>query len=244
MFGIIDLASIPKDRYWLYRSLWRKDVPTLHLLPHWTWPGHEGENIPVVAYTSFNKAELFVNGVSQGFAEKAAPSGVSADPTHPQPIASDTELVRRFRLIWPDVVYEPGEIRVVAYSDDGSVAAEETVRTAGKAWALKLTPYSDTLKADGEDLCYVNVSVVDKAGNPVPCDSREVKVTVEGAGSFRAIANGDPTSLELFHLPHMHLFSGQLTTIVQSAATPGEITVKVTAKGLRPATAKIVVADK
>ena len=244
VFGIIDLASIPKDRYWLYRSLWRKDVPTLHLLPHWTWPGHEGENIPVVAYTSFDKAELFVNGVSQGFAEKAAPSGVSADPTHPQPIASDTELVRRFRLIWPDVVYEPGEIRVVAYSDDGSVAAEETVRTAGKAWALKLTPYSDTLKADGEDLCYVNVSVVDKAGNPVPCDSREVKVTVEGAGSFRAIANGDPTSLELFHLPHMHLFSGQLTAIVQSAAAPGEITVKVTAKGLRPATARIVVADK
>ncbi len=241
VFGCIDLASIPKDRYWLYRSIWRKDSPTLHLLPHWTWPGHEGENVPVVAYTSFDRAELFVNGVSQGMAEKAAPSGVSSDPTRPLPIASDSELVRRFRLIWPDVVYQPGEIRVVAYAGDGSVAAEETVRTAGKAYALRLTPHTAVLRADGEDLCYVNVCAVDRNGTPVPGDSREVKVSVSGAGAFRAMANGDPTSLEPFHLPHMHLFSGQLTAIVQSADAPGEITVTVSAKGLRPAVARISV---
>ena len=271
VFGIIDLASIPKDRFWLYRSQWRKDVSTLHLLPHWTWPGHEGENIPVVAYSSFDKAELFVNGVSQGVAEKAPATGVSADPTHPAPIAPDTELMRRFRLIWPDVVYQPGEIKVVAYGADGLPAAEQTVRTAGKPYALKLTPYtgpesirgnetevdkhhgsgvstatgkasdsrdaqSAVLKADGEQLCYLNVSVVDRDGNPVPADSRIVKVSVSGAGSFEAIANGDPTCLEPFHLPQMHLFSGQLTVIVRSGRQAGEIPVTVTAKGLRKAT--------
>ncbi len=239
LFGIIDLASIPKDRYWLYRSLWRKDVSTLHLLPHWTWPGHEGENIPVMAYSSFDKAELFVNGVSQGIAVKAARGGISDDPSKPLPLASDNELLRRFRLIWPDVTYQPGEIKVVAFDENGHPAAEETIRTAGKAYALRLQPYSDALKADGEDLCYVNVSVVDRKGNPVPVDDREVKIKVEGAGSFCAVANGDPTCLEPFHLPHMHLFSGQLTAIVRSGAEQGEITITVSAKGLRPATAVI-----
>lgn len=152
------------------------------------------------------------------------------------------------------------EIKVVAYDDNGKPAAEETIRTAGKPYALKLTPYTGpestcddsrvtfygcsqtrsgdekaVLKADGEDLCYVNVSVVDRDGNPVPCDSRTVNVKVEGAGTFRAIANGDPTCLEMFHIPSMHLFSGQLTAIVQSGSNPGNITVKVSAKGLRPA---------
>ncbi len=239
LFGIIDLASIPKDSYWLYRSLWRKDVSTLHLLPHWTWPGHEGENIPVMAYSSFDKAELFVNGVSQGVAVKAARRDVSEDPTKPLPLASDNDLLRRFRLIWPDVVYRPGEIKVVAFDENGQPAAEETILTAGKAYALRLQPYSDVLKADGEDLCYVNVSVVDRKGNPVPVEDREVRIKVEGAGSFRAVANGDPTCLEPFHLPHMHLFSGQLTAIVQSGAERGEITITVSAKGLRTASTVI-----
>ncbi len=276
VFGIIDLASIPKDRFWLYRSQWRTDVPTLHLLPHWTWPGHEGENIPVVAYSSYDKAELFVNGVSQGFAEKSPATGVSADPTHPAPLASDSELMRRFRLIWPDVIYQPGEIRVVAYGADDRPAAEQTVRTAGKPYALVLTPYTGpeslrgnegfgagdtagnasqmnasngikkqdtpkraTLKAGGEDLCYVNVSVVDRDGNPVPTDSRLVKISVSGAGGFEAVANGDPTCLEPFQNPQMHLFSGQLTVIVRSGETPGDIRLSVTAKGLRKASATL-----
>ncbi len=276
VFGIIDLASIPKDRFWLYRSVWRKDSPTLHVLPHWTWPGHEGENIPVVAYTSYDSAELFLNGVSQGIARKEAPTSVSSDPQHPLPIAPDSSLVRRFRLIWPDVKYEKGEIRVVAFDSEGRPAAEQTVRTAGRPYALRLTPYTGPeslfgnegpgagasgvsmmgsiglspkgeckdsesttktrLKADGEDLCYINVCVVDRDGNPVPCDSREVRVSVEGAGSFRAMANGDPTCLEMFHEGKMHLFSGQLTVIVQSGSQSGEIRVKATAKGLKAAT--------
>ncbi len=270
VFGIIDLASIPKDRFWLYRSQWRKDVPTLHLLPHWTWPGHEGENIPVMAYSSFDRAELFVNGVSHGFADKSPATGVPADPTRPAPLAPDSELLRRFRLVWPDVVYQPGELKVVAYGADGLPATEQTVRTAGKPYALKLTPYTGpgsirgneaatdrlsgsgvftavgkaadsrdaqtvVLKADGEELCYINVSVVDRDGNPVPTDSRLVKVDVGGAGSFEAMANGDPTCLEPFQKPQMHLFSGQLTVIVRSGTQAGEIPVTVSAKGLRKA---------
>ena len=277
VFGIMDLASIPKDRFWLYRSVWRKDSPTLHVLPHWTWPGCEGKNVPVVAYTSYPSAELFVNGVSQGIARKEAPVSVSEDPQNPLPIAPDSTLVRRFRLIWPDVKYEKGEIRVVAFDSEGRPAAEQTVRTAGKPYALRLTPYTGpesifgnegfgagstgirttengaknvanstsgaaaTLKADGEDLCYINVCVVDRDGNPVPYEGREVSVSVEGAGSFRAMANGDPTCLEMFHTGKMHLFSGQLTVIVQSGTKAGDIRVKATAKGLKAGTTSIKV---
>lgn len=235
VFGIIDLASIPKDRYYLYRSVWNTDSPTLHLLPHWTW-GKEirGENVPVVAYTSYDSAELFVNGVSQGVRTKtAAPLGADGK------IAPDSLLVNRFRLIWKDVVYEPGELKVVAYDSDGAPAAEQIIRTAGKAYALKLTPWNETVTADGEELCYVNVSVVDRDGNLVPTDSRLVQASVSGAGAFEAIANGDATCLESFKEPQMHLFSGQLTIILRSGVDPGDITLTVKAKGLRPATAVI-----
>ena len=113
--------------------------------------------------------------------------------------------------------------------------AEKTIKTSGKASQIKLTPDRTVLKADGEDLCFVNVSLTDKDGNPVPVDSRSVKVKVSGAGSFKAIANGDPTCLESFQQPQMHLFSGQLTVLVQSGTEPGDITVEVTGKGVRKA---------
>jgi beta-galactosidase len=138
--------------------------------------------------------------------------------------------------MWNEVTYQPGEIRVVAYDAEGNAAAEKTVRTAGKASAIRLAPDRNVLKADGEDLCYLNVSLVDKDGNLVPADNRLVNVKVSGAGSFRAIANGDPTCLESFQQPQMHLFSGQLTVLVQSSTEPGEITVEVSAKGVKKAT--------
>ena len=143
------------------------------------------------------------------------------------------KAMARFRLMWNDVIYQPGEIRVVAYDTDGKAVAEKTVRTAGKAAAIRLTPDRTVLHADGEDLCYLNVSLIDKDGNPVPCDSRLVKVKVSGAGSFKAIANGDPTCLESFQEPQMHLFSGQLTVLVQSGKEAGEIKVEVSGKGLK-----------
>ena len=141
--------------------------------------------------------------------------------------------------MWNEVTYQPGEIKVVAYDAEGNAVAEKTVRTAGKASAIRLTPDRDVLKADGEDLCYLNVSLVDKDGNPVPADSRLVKVKVSGAGSFKAIANGDPTCLEPFQQPQMHLFSGQLTVLVQSSEEPGDITVEVSGKGVKKATMTI-----
>lgn len=230
MFGIIDLASIPKDRYWLYRSIWNTESPTLHIVPHWTWPGREGQVTPVYVYTSWPEAELFVNGVSQGRRSKASPSA-------PCEGLQDEAVEGRYRLMWnDDVVYRKGELRVVAYDANGNVAASESVRTAGKPYALRLECDRDSIARDGEDLAYVTVSVVDKDGNTVPTDTREVFASVSGAGEFRAIANGDPCSLELFHLPHMHLFAGKLTVIVRSHAdAEGPILLKVNAKGLKPA---------
>ena len=225
VFGIVDLAYIPKDRFYLYRSLWNKNDETLHVLPHWNWKGREGQVTPVFVYTSYPSAELFVNGVSQGVRTFAKADGVT-------PCVGEAAM-KRFRLMWNDVVYQPGELRVVAYDADGNKAEEKVVSTAGKATSLKLTPDRKVINADGEDLCFVNVSVVDKNGNPVPVDNRQIKVKVTGAGSFRAMANGDPTCLEMFHNPQMHLFNGQLTILVQSTSEPGEIKVEVTGKGLK-----------
>lgn len=141
--------------------------------------------------------------------------------------------LERYRLMWNDVRYEPGEVRVVAYDAEGRKAAERVVRTAGEARALQLSVDRMTLAADGRDLAYVTVGVVDRAGNSVPTDRREVRVEVSGAGHFRAMANGDPTSLESFCGPRMHLFSGQLTAIVGSDDRPG------TARGLKPSELRI-----
>jgi beta-galactosidase len=231
VFGIVDLAYIPKDRFYLYRSQWNKTEETLHVLPHWNWKGREGEVTPVFVYTSYPSAELFVNGVSQGIRTFAESDGR-------KPCLGE-DAMKRFRLMWNDVVYQPGELRVVAYNADGKAVAEKTIRTSGKAAAIKLTPDRTVLKADGEDLCFVNVSLTDKDGNPVPVDNRLVKVKVSGAGSFKAIANGDPTCLQSFQEPQMNLFSGQLTVLVQSGTAPGEITVEVSGKGVRKATMKI-----
>ncbi len=229
MFGIIDLASIPKDRYWLYRSIWNTESPTLHIVPHWTWSGREGKVTPVYVYTSWPEAELFVNGVSQGRRSKLSPSA-------PCEGLQDEALEGRYRLMWNDVVYQKGEIRVVAYDAKGNVAASESVRTAGNPYALRLECDRSSIARDGEDLAYVTVSVTDKDGNTVPTDTREVLASVSGAGEFRAIANGDPCSLEMFHHPHMHLFAGKLTVIVRSKANAdGPILLKVNAKGLRSA---------
>ena len=227
VFGIVDLASIPKDRYYLYRSQWNRNDNTLHVLPHWNWEGREGKVTPVFVYTSYPSAELFINGVSQGVRTFAKSDGST-------PCLGE-KAMERFRLMWKEVTYQPGELKVVAYDDNGNVAEEKVVRTAGQAVAIRLTPDRMSLKADAEDLCYLNVSLTDKDGNPVPTDNRLVKVKVSGAGSFKAIANGDPTCLEPFQQPQMHLFSGQLTVLIQSGEVPGDIVVEVSGKGVKKA---------
>lgn len=230
VFGIIDLASLPKDRYYLYRSLWNKRDNTLHVLPHWTWPGREGENTPVFVYTSYPEAELFVNGKSYGkqrkLDAKAALSLKEKDALW---------LQRRYRLMWMDVPYEAGELKVVAYDKDGRPAEEKIVRTAGKPHHLEVVADRMQLTAGGKDLAYLTVRVVDKDGNLCPADNRLVTFSVKGAGTFRAAANGDATCLDLFHLPRMHAFSGQLTAIVQTGTEAGQLVFEAKAKGLKSA---------
>lgn len=223
VFGIVDLASLPKDRYYLYRSVWNTDSPTLHVLPHWTWPERKGQVTPVYVYTSYPSAELFVNGISQGVRTKRQNRMRGNDCSE--------ATTGRYRLMWDDVVYQPGELKVVAYDIDGNAADTRIVRTAGRPYALKAEIASDPK----EELVYVTVSVVDRNGIECPRQSNLVKVNVSGSGCFEAIANGDPTCLECFQTPQMHLFSGKLTFIVRRTGE-GMIKATVSAAGLKEAT--------
>ena len=225
MFGIIDLASLPKDRFYLYRSQWNKNDHTLHVLPHWNWKS--GQTVPVFVYTDFPTAELFVNGVSQGRISKDVSQGLT-DGKRRNP-----ETMKRFRLMWNDVKYVPGEIRVVAYDAEGNPQMEKVVKTAGKPHHIELSTYRTALAADGKDLAYVTAKIVDKDGNLCPLDGRLMTFSVQGSGTYRASANGDPTCLDIFHEPKMHAFNGLLTVIVRAGENPGDLTLKVNAKGLQ-----------
>lgn len=217
-FGICDLAGLPKDRYYLYRSRWNTKDETLHILPHWNWPGREGETTPVFVYTNYESAELFVNGKSQGIQKKNMET--------PQ---------NRYRLMWMDVKYEPGTLKVVAFDKQGNPVAEKEIRTAGKPHHLQVTADKTTLAADGKDLAFVTVAVVDKEGNVCQDATNQLSFKVNGAGTFRAVCNGDATSLEMFHLPTMKTFSGKLVVLVQSAERSGEIKLEIEGKGLKKA---------
>ena len=220
-FGINDLAGLPKDRYYLYRSRWNKKEETLHILPHWNWEGREGENTPIFVYTNYDSAELFVNGKSMGIQKKH-----NATPQN------------RYRLMWMDVKYEPGTVKVVAFNQDGKPAAEKEIKTAGKPYKIILNPDRKTIKADGEDISFITVSVVDKNGIPCPTATNQLKFKVTGEGIYKAACNGDATSLEQFHLPTMKLFSGKLVILIQSKNIKGNAELTVTAKGLK--TGKLV----
>lgn len=231
-FGIMDLAGLPKDRYYLYRSVWNKQSHTLHVLPHWTWPGREGKVTPVFVYTDSPEAELFVNGKSQGRMRKDKavrlephPAQESwIDPTEPD---EARRYATRYRLMWPNVKYEPGELTVVAYDESGNRVGEETVRTALEAKALKLDVDRAELRKGVDDLAYVTVSLVDKNGTELPQADDRIDVEVSGAGSFKAICNGDATSLESFVEPTMKLFNGKLVVTVKAGDRKGTIRVVV-----------------
>ena len=229
-FGICDLAGLPKDRYYMYRARWNDKQHTTHLLPHWNWKGREGEVTPVYCYTDGVEGELFVNGKSQGRVRKDKSSRLD-----------------RYRLRWNNVQYEPGEIRVVTYNQYGDKVGEDVRRTAGEPAQLNMVaecPDNENtgiacmvegcevehgihLKADGNDLAFITVSLLDQDGNECPLADDELTFEVSGAGIFKAACNGDATSLEPFTLPQMKLFSGKLVVIVQSKKQKGDITIKV-----------------
>jgi len=227
-FGICDLAGLPKDRFYLYRSRWNKKDATLHLVPHWTWPGMEGKTIPVECYTNSPEAELFVNGVSQGRAKKynaADPASASALKT-----ANGTPL-NRYRLLWENVTYQPGTLKVVSYDANGKKTGEQEVRTAGEPEMLKVTPDRKSIKAgNDEDLIFITITATDRNGNLCPAADQKLKFNVSGSGFFRAVCNGDATSLEPFTEPQMKLFHGQLVLVVQSNGLPGNINISVTSE--------------
>lgn len=234
-FGIIDLAGIPKDRYYLYRSHWNKDQATVHLLPHWTWPGREGQTTPVYCYTNYPTAELFVNGKSQGRISK------NEHTTQRDIDAQHTELLDHYRLRWSDVVYEPGELKVVVYDKEGRKRGQQTVRTAGKPHHLELSVDRKKLNADGEDMAFVTVSIVDEKGNLCPDADNRIDIEVDGAGLFKGICNGDATSHEVFTQPAMKAFHGMLAAGVISKKTTGAITFRAHSNGLTGKTLKIKV---
>ncbi len=225
-FGINDLAGLPKDRYYLYRSRWNTEEETLHILPHWNWEGREGETTPVFVYTNYDSAELFVNGKSMGIQKKHKEG-------RPQ---------NRYRLMWMDVKYEPGIVKVVAFDKNGKAAAEKEIVTAGKPHKIILKPDPSELKANGEDFAFVTVSVVDKNGNECPTATNQLKFKVKGKGKYRAACNGDPTSLEMFHLPTMKLFSGKLVVLVETTNEAGQMELIVSGKGLKGS--KVVLSSK
>ena len=213
-FGIIDLCGIPKDRYYLYQSQWtNKEV--LHLVPHWNW--ETGQNVSVHCYTNFQKAELFLNGKSLGIKEK--------DPSN---------LYTTYRLVWDGISYEPGELKVVALDKENKALKEAVRRTAGQAAFIHLEADRVKVQANGKEMVFVSVSVLDKNGVVCPRANNLIHFSIEGPGLIKAVGNGDPTSLESFVKPYRKTFNGKCMVIVQAGEVPGGITLKAEGKGLRP----------
>lgn len=210
-FGILDLAGFPKDRYYLYQSQWRPELKMAHVLPHWTWPGREGGNVPVHVYTSGDEAELFVNGRSQGRRSKRRGED--------------------FRLVWDSVAYEPGVLKVVAYRDGLEWATDSAV-TAGAPARIDLK--SDKAEIGGREYAFVEIAVRDSRGVIVPYACNDLNVTVTGAARVVATDNGDPTSFEPFQSAWKKAFNGLCLAIIGADDSDGECTVEVTADGLQP----------
>ena len=202
-FGIIDLAGFPKDRFWLYQSRWRKDLPMAHILPHWTWPGRKGQVTPVHVYTSGDEAELFVNGRSQG-----------------------RKRMEGYRIVWDDVRYAPGTLEVVAYKN-GREWAREKVKTAGKASKLQAS-----VDFAGKELTYVTIDVTDRSGNLVPDADNLLSFSIKGPGELVGTDAGDPTSHVPFYSSELPAFHGKASAVIRRTA-PGEIILTCKSKGLK-----------
>jgi beta-galactosidase len=234
-FGIVDLAGFPKDRYFLYQSVWTT-TPMVHLLPHWTWPGREGEAIPVMAYTNAEQVELLLDGVSLGKKTKGKdlvriPVGQSVNDTG----AFDSP----YRLRW-DVPYKPGTLTAVAYRGGAEVARTE-VRTAGAPARLSLDVDRRTLAADGRDLAFVTVRVEDVNGVLVPEAGTRIRFSVAGPGTIAAVDNGDPATTASFQAPERAAFNGLALLVVRAGRTKGTIEVTAQADGLDAGSARVVV---
>lgn len=212
-FGIVDLCGFKKDRFYLYQSKWRPELPMAHILPHWNWPGREGQVTPVYVYTSGDEAELFLNGKSLGRKKKGA---------------------YEYRLKWDDVKYQPGELKVIAYKA-GREWAKDSVKTSGPAAKIMLQPDRTRIAMDGEDLSYVTVTVADRDGQLVPRSKNLIKFEVSGPAEIVATDNGDATDLSVFQNPVRKAFNGLALAIIRAKpdAAAGMITLRATSDGLQ-----------
>jgi len=222
-FGILDLVGIPKDRFYLYKSYWKPQETTVHILPHWNWAGMEGKNIPVFVYTNGDCAELFLNGKSLGKQCKKPDSMKSTE---------------RFRLMWNEVPYAAGELKAVAYKE-GVKIGESAMKTAGEPYGLRLTPDRSLITGDGMDLSYVLIEAVDQSGNSCPLADHEVEINISGPGMIAGVGNGNPQSMEPFQSDKVRLFYGKAMLILRSAHENESIKVTASAMELNSATTTI-----
>ena len=217
-FGILDLAGFKKDRFWLYQSRWRPEMPMAHILPHWNWPERKGLITPVHVYTSGDAAELFLNGKSLGMKKKGE---------------------FEYRLKWDDVVYQPGELKVVAYKN-GQKWAEDVVKTTGKAYQLSMSADRPAVTPDGKDLIFVTVSIEDKDKLLVPRSNNQLDFSITGPGRIVATDNGDATSHESFQAKSKKAYNGLCLVIVAAdKGATGSITLKAVSKGLKDSSVAI-----
>jgi len=222
-FGIVDLCGIPKDRYYLYKSYWKQDETTVHILPHWNWDGAKVDKLPVFVYTNGDCAELFLNGKSLGKKCKNSDSGKS---------------IERFRLMWPDVTYQPGELKAIAYKE-GVVIGEQVMKTADTPYQLRLTPDRSTIHADGMDLSYILVEAYDKNGNPCPLADNKIDIALSGPAHIAGIGNGNAQSFDLFQVNYVKLFYGKAMIIVGSDSKKGAVKITATSNGIKSDTKEI-----
>lgn len=216
-FGIVDMCGFPKDRYYLYQSQWT-DEPMIHVLPHWNWEGRQGQLTPVFCYTNCASAELFVNGESQGRKRKK---------------------LGEYRIKWEDVVYQPGEIKVIGYDEQGIAIRQKKILTAGEPYRVELSVDRSTIQADGEDLAFVTVRIIDEQGNLCPVADNLVHFQVDGAGELTAVGNGNPISHESYQSNKRKVFNGLCLAILGSNGDAGTIQLEAVSPGLKSAVISI-----
>ena len=233
-FAPVDLCGFPKDRYYLYQSQWTSD-PMVHLLPHWNWEGREGELIPVFGYTNCDEAELFLNGKSLGKKVKGKDATTFLVDYYDY---GRNLFESNYRLSW-SVPYEPGVLKIVGYIN-GEIVAGKSMHSAGKPARIELIADRNNLNADGEDLSFITVRILDKNGNLCPMADNLVEFAVEGEGELIAVGNGDQATLEPFISNTRNAFSGMCLAIIRTTDAGGTIHVRAKSKSLKSAAISLI----
>ncbi|MGB8029176.1 MAG: beta-galactosidase GalA [Terracidiphilus sp.] len=220
-FGIVDTCGFPKDNFFYYKAWWTKE-PVLHLFPHWTWEGREGEEIPVWVHSNLDEVELFLNGKTLG-----------------------RQKVPRLGHVEWTVRYEAGAIEARGWKD-GKLALTEKRETTGPIASVRLTADRTAIDADGQDVVVLTVDALDGAGRVLPTAQNLIEFKVTGEGALIGVGNGDPNCHESDKEPRRSLFNGLAQAIVQSTKTPGTITIEASTvvRGSTVAPAKIEITTK